>query len=116
MPVLRQRHTRDFTAIPNSLLQDQRLSCRDRGLLVWMLSKPPNWQFTKKGILAEMEQDGERSVQAGVKKLQETGYLIIKRERQGKGKLAKTIWSVYDIPQLQNAVTEPPQPGKPESG
>lgn len=53
-----------------------------------------------------MQQDGERSIQAGVKKLQETGYLKITRERAGKGRLARTVWTVYDQPQLQNAVKE----------
>lgn len=88
------------------------MSCRDRGLLVWMLSKPPEWQFTKKGILAEMQQDGERSIQAGVKRLQETGYLKITRERAGKGRIIRTIWNVYATPQLQNAVVDLTQHGK----
>lgn len=116
MPVLRQHHTQDFTVIPNALLWDQRLSCRDRGLLVWMLSKPRDWKFTKKSIIAEMEQDGERSIQAGVTKLQETGYLVITRETRVKGKLAETIWNVYDTPQLQNAVMEQEPIGSPECG
>lgn len=116
MPVLRQHHTQDFTVIPNSLLQDQRLSFRDVGLLVWMLSKPADWKFTKKNILAEISQDGDRSLQAAVKKLQDTGYLTITRGDRKKGKLAESIWTVYDTPQLQNAVMEQLQPGKPECG
>ena len=116
MPVLRQHHTQDFTVVPNALLQDQRLSFRDIGLLVWMLSKPADWKFTKKTILAEIKQDGDRSVQAAVKKLQETGYLTITRGDRKKGKLAESIWTVYDEPQLQNAAMEQPQPRKPECG
>lgn len=104
MPVLRQHHTRDFTVLPNALLQDQRLSCRDRGLLVWMLSKPPEWSFTKAGIVAELCQDGERSVQSGVKVLQELGYLTITRERQKKGTISRSVWIVFDTPQMRNAV------------
>ena len=114
MPVIRQKHTRDFTNLPNALLQDQRLSCRDRGLLVWMLSKPPDWKFTKKSILEEISQDGDRSLQAGLKKLQDAGYLKITREPRKNGKLSESIWTVYDTPQLQNAVMEQSQPGKQE--
>ena len=104
MPVLRQNHTRDFTVLPNALLQDQRLSCRDRGLLVWMLSKPPEWSFSKAAIVSELRQDGERSVQSGVKVLQKLGYLTITRERQKKGTISRSVWNVFDTPQMRNAV------------
>lgn len=71
-----------------------------------MLSKPPDWKFTKKNILPEISQDGERSLQAAVKKLKDAGYLKITRGNRKKGKLAESIWTVYDTPQLQNAVME----------
>lgn len=81
-----------------------------------MLSKPADWKFTKKNILAEISQDGDRSLQAAVKNLQDTGYLTITRGDRKKGKLAESIWTVYDTPQLQNAVVEQAQHEKPECG
>ncbi len=112
MPVLHKVCKRNFTILPNELLQDQRLSCRDRGLLVWMLSKPQDWNFSKNGIQAELLLDGEYSIQAGVKKLQAVGYLQIERKRQEKGKLAEVIWTVFDSPQLENP--DSPQCGYPD--
>lgn len=110
MPVLRQSRVRNFTTLPNELLQDQRLSCRDRGLLVWMLSKPLDWSFSKKSIEAELARDGESSIQAGVKNLQKAGYLKIDRKRQERGKLSVAVWTVFDCPQLENpAVDASPQ-------
>lgn len=106
MPVLRQHHERDYTIIPNPTIRDQRLSCRDLGLLVRMLQKPPEWKFTKQTLLAELEEDGERSVQSGMKRLQELGYLEITREHRQKGKIARSIWTVRDTPQLRNASVE----------
>ena len=79
-----------------------------------MLSKPADWKFTKKNILSEISQDGDRSLQAAVKKLQDMGYLTITRGDRRKGKLAESIWTVYDTPQLQNAVVEQAQPKKSE--
>lgn len=81
------------------------MSCRDRGLLVFMLSKPPEWKFTKTALLNELQQDGERSIQSAMKKLQELGYLEITRESRNKGRIARSIWNVRDVPQLHNAVT-----------
>ena len=113
MPVLRQNHTRDFTVIPNSLLQDQRLSCRDRGLLVWMLSKPQDWNFSHKALLAELPHDKKGTVQACINKLTKTGYLRIDQERI-KGKLGKTVWYVFDEPNPKYRDTENPKSPYPE--
>lgn len=118
MPVLRQHHTRDFTVIPNSLLQDQRLSCRERGLLVWMLSKPQDWNFSHKALLSELPFDKKGAVQACINKLTEIGYLRIVQERT-KGKLGKTLWYVYDVPYPKYRDTDnkaPPYPEIPDSG
>jgi hypothetical protein len=71
-----------------------------------MLQKPPEWKFTKQTLLAELEEDGERSVQSGMKRLQELGYLEITREHRQKGKIARSIWTVRDTPQLRNASVE----------
>ena len=108
MPVLRQNHTRDFTVIPNSLLQDQRLSCRDRGLLVWMLSKPPDWEFSKLSIVGELKLDGESSIKSGIKNLKAAGYLEIRQERI-KGKVSRSIWTVSDTPQGCFSPADSPQ-------
>ena len=102
MPVLRQRHARNFTTLPNELLQDQQLSCRDRGLLVWMLSKPPDWKFTHKAILQELPADGKTAILNCVKRLQEVGYLEISRSKKA-GQFDKSIWTVSDTPHPQNA-------------
>ena len=103
--------------IPNALLQDQRLSCRERGLLVWMLSKPPEWNFSHKALLAELPFDKKGVVQASINKLTETGYLQITQERSS-GRLGKTVWYVYDVPypNIRDAVTESPYPEIPDSG
>ena len=109
--------------IPNALLQDQRLSYRDVGLLVWMLSKPQDWKFSYDGMLAERTTDGKSAVQAGIKNLKAAGYLRIEKQRN-KGRLGERIWYVYDepytenqymdnTPQLQNAVRVSPYIEKP---
>lgn len=109
MLVLRQRHARNFTTLPNELLQDQQLSCRDRGLLVWMLSKPPDWKFTHKAILQELPADGKTAILNCVKRLQEVGYLEISRSKKA-GQFDKSIWTVSDTPHPQNEDMDIPHP------
>lgn len=40
MQIHRSRHARGFTVLPNTLLQDRRLSYTARGLLADLLSRP----------------------------------------------------------------------------
>ena len=109
MLVLRQRHARNFTTLPNELLQVQQLSCRDRGLLVWMLSKPPDWKFTHKAILQELPADGKTAILNCVKRLQEVGSLEISRSKKA-GQFDKSIWTVSDTPHPQNEDMDIPHP------
>jgi hypothetical protein len=44
MQIHRTRHTRGFTVLPNTLLQDRRLSYTTRGLLADLLSRPDGWR------------------------------------------------------------------------
>ncbi len=107
MPVLRQRHARNFTTLPNELLQDPRLTCGDLGLLVQMLSRPENWDFSTSSLTALYAgRAGKESLARSVKRLKELGYLTIERKRTSGGKLGSVVWTVFDEP----------QPGKPESG
>ena len=107
MPVLRKKYTNEYTILPNAILKDQRLSYRDIGLLVWMLSKPQDWKFSYDGMLSERSKDGKSVLQTGVRNLQSAGYLRIEKQRN-KGRLADRIWYVYDAPYAENPYTEKP--------
>ncbi len=109
MPVLRKHLNSNFTTIPNTLLTDPHLSCRDKGLLVWMLSKPPDWSFSKSGISRELTLDGLASIQSSMKVLQAAGYLRIERKRDNQGKLSAAVWTVSDCPQFKNQTMDAPQ-------
>jgi len=117
MPVLRQRHARNFTTLPNELLQDPRLTCGDLGLLVQMLSRPENWDFSTSSLAALYAgRAGKESLARSVKRLKELGYLTIERKRTSGGKLGSAVWTVFDEPQPGKPECGSPQPGKPESG
>lgn len=75
-----------------------------------MLSKPHDWKFTYEGMLSERATDGKSAIQAGVKSLKKAGYLRIEKKRNN-GRLAESIWYVYDTPHIENQyVDNPPQP------
>lgn len=97
MSKLIKQYKSDFTVLTNSIMKDKRLSYKELGLLVELLSLPDDWEFTVKG-LSKLHQDGEDSVKAGLVKLEEFGYLFRKRNRDEKGKMGSSDYFIYDNP------------------
>lgn len=68
------RPSDNFAQIHNAALADGKLSFKARGLLAFLLSRPPGWH-TSAERLAKSGIDGERAVKSGLKELEEHGYL-----------------------------------------
>lgn len=112
MAILRHRHTRDFTIVPNSLIQNENLSLRDIGLLVYMLSLPDDWEFSIRGLDAIFKNDGRDAVSVSLKRIEAAGYLTREVERKG-GKFGAVVWIVSDEP--MSPCTEKPDTAKPNT-
>lgn len=76
-----------YTVLSNDLLND-RLSWDARGLLVFLVSKPDDWQVCVSALVNETAQSarpaGRDKVYAILKELRDMGY-IIKQDRRGPG-------------------------------
>ncbi len=106
MAVFRIEKTRDYTVMSNHHLRDKSLSLKAKGLLSLMLSLPEEWDYTTKG-LARICKDGVDSICAGVRELEEHGYVIRQRVRNSNGQLGAIEYTILEQPR-------PPEPGKPE--
>lgn len=102
MAILRNPNRGKFTVVDNYALRDDNLSLKARGLLVTMLSLPDNWQFSENGLCAIFQKDGQASIRSGLKELEEGGYLIRKRTRDGFGRVSNVEWTICDYPHLEN--------------
>ncbi|QGJ92855.1 helix-turn-helix DNA binding domain protein [Arthrobacter phage Pureglobe5] len=74
MIVRGERPSDNFAQIHNAALADGRLSFKARGILAYLLSRPPGWK-TSADRLAQSGVDGERAIKSGLKELEEFGYL-----------------------------------------
>lgn len=101
MAIYRNR-TQQFTVVSQSIIRDDRLSLKDFGLLVRLLSLPDNWEFSENGLMAIFKNDGQSSIRTGLKHLEEYGYLVRTRTRDSAGRLSGVEWTIYDYPQLEN--------------
>lgn len=94
--------TQQFTIVAQSIMRDDRLSLKDTGLLVRLLSLPDNWEFSENGLMQIFKQDGQTSIRTALKHLEECGYLVRKRTRDELGRLTNVEWIIYDTPCLEN--------------
>ena len=108
MAVFRIEKTRDYTVMSNHHLRDKSLSLKAKGLLSLMLSLPEEWDYTTKG-LARICKDGVDSICAGVRELEEHGYVIRQRVRNANGQLGAIEYMILEQPRPPE-----PKPGKPE--
>lgn len=65
---------RDYTVMSNHHLRNTNPSLKAKGLLSLTLSLPEEWDYTTKG-LARICKDGVDSICAGVRELEEQGYV-----------------------------------------
>lgn len=106
--IIRHRQERDFTALPNALLQDGRLHVFDVGLLGYMLSLPPDWSFSIRGLAAILPHDGVAAIGKSLQRIEAAGYLQRKQKRGADGKLSSFVWVVSDQPNIDFPNTEKP--------
>lgn len=97
MAVFRIEKTRDYTVMSNHHLRNTDLSLKAKGLLSLMLSLPEEWDYTTKG-LAHICKDGVDSICAGVRELEEHGYVIRERVRNENGQLGAIEYTILEQP------------------
>lgn len=93
---IHHRKRDSFCCIPNDLLEDKNLSAKAKGILCYLLSKPPTWRARVSDISNRMN-DGESSIRSALKELRAAGYVKLEQVRAG-GKIVKWKWLVSDSP------------------
>lgn len=88
-----------FWVTPNSLLNNPEITLRSKGLYGFIQAKPDGWDFSSERIAGESK-DGRDSVRAGLKELEEFGYLERKKTSLGRGQF-EVEYILYDIPQFK---------------
>lgn len=138
MPIVRRTMSSGFTPISNLLADDDELPFDARGLLVYLLSKPPDWEVNIKNLVAAggknangRNNTGRDRVYEILKILCNKGY-VSREERRHKGRFVVFEYIVYgdafpnlfpvtEIPEMDRPVPEKqevvqPFPEKPDVG
>ncbi|MFF4922632.1 hypothetical protein ACFY4B_18795 [Kitasatospora sp. NPDC001261] len=114
MRVHRSAPVRNFTVLPNAVLQYRRLSYTARGLLADLLSRPDGWREDGRHM-ADTSPQGRGAVRRALKELADAGYYRVEKIRLPDGTII-TETHVYDVPRAAAPSTTRPVPGGASTG
>ena len=108
MSVFRVEKTRGYTVMSNHHLRNHALSLKAKGLLSQMLSLPEDWDYTLQG-LAQINKESIDAIREAVRELERAGYIKRSRERDERGCLRGTVYTIYEQPHTEPTPEEPAQ-------
>ena len=108
MSVFRVEKTKGYTVMSNHHLRNHTLSLKAKGLLSQMLSLPEDWDYTLQG-LAQINKESIDAIREAVRELERTGYIKRSRERDERGCLRGTVYTIYEQPHAGPTSEEPAQ-------
>ena len=108
MSVFRVEKTKGYTVMSNHHLRNHTLSLKAKGLLSQMLSLPDDWDYTLQG-LAQINKESVDAIREAVRELERAGYIERSRERDERGCLRGTVYTIYEQPHAEPRPEEPTQ-------
>ena len=108
MSVFRVEKNKGYTVMSNHHLRNHALSLKAKGLLSQMLSLPEDWDYTLQG-LAQINKESIDAIREAVRELERAGYIKRSRERDERGCLRGTVYTIYEQPHAEPTPEEPMQ-------
>jgi hypothetical protein len=107
-----------FYILDRKIAEDERMSWAARGMLIFLLSKPDNWEVSVKHLINQTKNAVGKSssrdaVRVILKELETIGYLQIDQARQSTGRFEGIAYIVHESPvpaKLCDAVPGPENP------
>jgi len=84
----KQHKRKNYTVVDNTFINDNNLSWKAKGIMLYLFSRPDDWQVYIKDLINKAA-DGEKALRSGLKELEKFGYLTRFVERDKKEDLLK---------------------------
>lgn len=106
----------DFVTVHKTFIYDSNLSAKAKGILLYFLSRPDDWQIYTSEVVKHMN-DGQKAINSGIQELIKYKYVHRTQKRNAKGVFNGYEYLVYEkpteMPFSENGKTEN---GKSENG
>lgn len=96
--ILRHRHERNYTVLPNTSIRDERLSLRATGLLAYLVSLPTGSPVGSLE-LSKRKKEGRDAIQTAFRELANAGYVRRWKEQQAETGQWASVIEVSDSPE-----------------
>ena len=93
--IIRASHSQNFVVVSKEPLKDSRLSLRAKGLLVFLLAKPDNWEVRPGPLAAELR-ESRATLYRIIKELLEAGYCERLPRRKRHGQFGESLYVVFE--------------------
>lgn len=97
--------TKDFTTLPNALIQDETLSDRARFLFVYMATKPNDWDFYQKPLCKGLGWSAD-TFRKYMAELIEKGWITFEGQQTGNGNFSANRYTIHSFPCQEKTVSE----------
>jgi len=97
---------RRFTMVCNDLVNEPTLSAKAKGVMLYLLSKPDNWEVRLSDVVRHFS-DGEYAIRGGVEELEVAGYIRRVQNREDDGRFRGYLYWVYEVPVDPDKRTNP---------
>ena len=74
----------DFVTVHKAFVFDNKLSAKAKGILLYFLSRPDNWQIYTSEVVKHMN-DGQKSINSGIQELIKSKYVHRIQKRTDNG-------------------------------
>lgn len=117
--LIKSKHPKNFTAVDNDFIRDERLSWKAKGIIIYVMSLPDDWRLYITE-LSKHAKDGRDSTYRGINELIEFGYCKRTELHDERGKFAGVEYLISDkvefLPLTENPHTENPHTENPYPG
>ncbi len=105
-----------YVLVNKYCINDNTISWKAKGILLYMLSKPDDWKLYENEIVKNAK-CGRESTRTGIQELIDAGYIDRKRRRSKVGKFEGYEYDVYEVPyHVRKPDNGKSDNGKPDNG
>ena len=101
--IIRNPNRDRYVVVDNALARDVSLSFKARGIMLYLLSLPDDWELNIQHLAETGGKDGMSSIRSGVAELLKAGYLEHKVIRDAANRIVRHEWLIRE---KANAVPE----------
>lgn len=87
----------DFVTVHKSFVFDNNLSAKAKGILLYFLSRPDDWQIYTSEVVKHMN-DGQKSINSGIQELMDNNYVHRTQKRAENGVFKGFEYLIYERP------------------